>query len=508
MIRTIFRAACVTSFSLFLWISCPQNANASAPRHVPDEELAESPLIVVAKWNGADWKNNSLVEDNVVTEYEVATEIEVSRVVKGNIAPGKLTILLEYAIGWSTKDPLVMSYSSTQLAGDADATTDNLWLLTKKRSRLDSKEYYQLSTYRGVQPLALEPYFKALQGNGLAGQIPQLLRSTDRIVQLRTMKVIAGGDYPWPYESWRYQSQRGDEPKKLPVRHKEHAGLVRALVDESTDKDVRQLAAAVFAHAAGAASIPFMRTKLNDDDPEIRAIAVGTLAQQKDLVSADAMAKAVKGVDEPRIACELIKRLAECCDLSAVPALIEFLQNDKNAGHIGNDWIVPAIRSQNALFKLTGHCFAFDVTASREAWSTAKGIADLDQRKAHLTRTIPGDLNPWATKLVIENDRTFVDVTNRTAKALTLAKRATDITVSWSGGVSGSGGYDDTPETKFVTVDPGKSYRFKTNRLPRGVVTDGVPSNSLTLDLAFMSNGNQVGVKAWIGVLTVNASDP
>src|SRR5262249_6861054 len=116
-----------------LFFATPQSGLAIAPRFVPDRELAENPIIVVAKWNGAPRKDNSRVENGILKEYEVATEIEVNRVIKGDIALGKVTILVGFAIGWSADDPLVTSYTSTEVRGDANATEDNLWFLSKKR---------------------------------------------------------------------------------------------------------------------------------------------------------------------------------------------------------------------------------------------------------------------------------------------------------------------------------------------------------------------------------------
>jgi hypothetical protein len=91
---------------------------------------------------------------------------------------------------------------------------------------------------------------------------------------------------------------------------------------------------------------------------------------------------------------------------------------------------------------------------------------------------------------------------------LTIAKRPTSISTRWSGRLSGTGGFGSEPETKFVTIDPGKSHRFRVGKLPQGYVVDGIAHSSLEIDLAFMSNGNQVGVNAWIGVLYWKAAAP
>ena len=45
-------------------------AAAIPPPYVSDRSLAESPVIVVAKWDDAPWENNSLVEGNLLKVHE------------------------------------------------------------------------------------------------------------------------------------------------------------------------------------------------------------------------------------------------------------------------------------------------------------------------------------------------------------------------------------------------------------------------------------------------------
>ena len=54
---------------------------------------------------------------------------------------------------------------------------------------------------------------------------------------------------------------------------------------------------------------------------------------------------------------DMIKRLKAWHDPAAVAALIEFLQNDGYTGQDGSDWYVPAIKSREALSKITHHWF-------------------------------------------------------------------------------------------------------------------------------------------------------
>lgn len=86
----------------------------------------------------------------------------MTRVVKGDLTPGRYTILVGFGIGWSEKQPRVTSYTSTEVSGDASATQPNLWMLEWKRSINGGQGYLSLESYRGVQPLELEQYFMIL----------------------------------------------------------------------------------------------------------------------------------------------------------------------------------------------------------------------------------------------------------------------------------------------------------------------------------------------------------
>ena len=341
-----YRAIRLAGLSLWLVISVSRDAMGIAPGFVSDRELVESPLLVVAKWNGAPRKDNSRIERGACMEYEVATEIEVQRVIWGDAVPGKLPILVGFHIGWSKKWPRVTAYWSSEVSGDAEATKDNLWFLSRKRGRLDGKSHWYLSNYRGVQPLALEPYFKALEENRIEDQIPRLLETEDEIVLLRTLELIAGGDFPWPYEPWRFVRPAQN---LRPLRS--HTNDVRSLIERTHNENVRRHAAAVYSHLLGNASIEYLRAKFQDEDPVVRAIAIGTLALYQEHVAGDFIAKAVRGLNDPEMACALIKRLEAWHDPAAVAALIEFLQNDGYTGQDGSDWYVPAIKSPRSALK-------------------------------------------------------------------------------------------------------------------------------------------------------------
>lgn len=499
------RAVCATCAVLVSVVFIPPPAHGFAPRFVSDCELAKSPVLVVAKWNGAPWKNNSLVIDNRMTDYEVATEIEVSRVIKGDLEPGKHTILVAYPIGWSVEQPTVMGYSSTQVMGDAEATKENLWFLNARRSRLDSEDHWCLETYRGVQPLALEPFFNALRAGDIAGRIPELFGTRDEIVQLRTLEIIAGGNPPWPYEPWSVIRPAQKEPPM-----KDQADQLQRLVEESKNLKVRRHAIAVYGYLKGEPSAPFMSAKLEDEDPVVRCIALGVIAKCDASITADRAAKAVRGLkNEPKVVCELIKRLEAWDNPVAVSTLIEFLQDDGFAGFLGNDWDVPALKSRAALHKITNHWFPFDVALSREAWAVASKIENSNERTAYLAHAVPDDPKPWQASLVLENSQGFIDVTNVSPKTMTLAKQPTDVFFTCRQGSYGISFKNNVKAdaSDFVQLDPGKSIRFELPQKHLKPLRDYFTSSS-SLDLAYMSNGNKVGVNAWLGVISAGKSDP
>ena len=500
MFRLFYRIARLSVVCLLMFAFSPLPAQGVAPGFVSDQDLAKCPVIVVGKWNGAPRQDNSLVEGKVLKEYEVVTEIDVTRVVKGNIKPGKHTILVGFRIGWSNEHPIVTSYTSTEVGGDAEATKDNLWFLVARRSRVDQKEHWCLDTHRGVQPLTLEPYYTALQDGDVTRHIPQLLKFDDELIRRRTLALIGGGRMPWPYEPPSFIQP---DKKETPLKGQEDR--IRSLILQSKSKIVRRQAASLYAHLAGESAVPFMRTRLDDDDPEVRAIALGTLALYKERCTADVTAKAVRDSDSSHISCELIKRLNEWGDPSTVPALIEFLQDDYFGGQLGNDFDVPALKSRAALFKITNHWFPFDVVASRDAWATAKDLQDPQERLAHLARTIPGDPEPWQATLVVENGSAFVEITNRSKQTLTLPRHPFEVTLSSSRGVSGFAikGEAGSGKQKFIQLDPGKSHRFEL-ATDSGVEKKWLTGRGGSLDLAYISSGKEAGVKAWMGVISIS----
>lgn len=474
-------------------------AGAIPPPFVSDQSLAESPIIVVAKWNRAAWDDKSLVEGNLLKEHELRTQIEIERVIQGDIEPGTHTILVGFAIGWSDELPVVTSYMSTEMIGDAEATKPNLWFLERKRSRIesDTTEYLFLKTYRGVQPLELEPYFTALGEEDPASHVDELLSSRSEAVLMRTLEMISGDDRPWPYEPWRFvRPESDDEPLT------DQADAVRLLFERTDNDRVRRLALAVYAHLTGTDGLDFVEQQLGHADPDVRGIAVGTLAHHRRAPQADGtLARAVVGIEDPHLACEVIGKLRQWNDPAAVPALIPFLQNDGLAFIHGNDLGIPAIKAQEALKQIVGYTFPFDVAASQRAWTSASAMEDRAKRKEYLAQELPSDASPWRATVARLDGRITIEVTNRSRLTYALARVPSDVSIRWSSGVSGWNPQTERDdEDAFVTLNAGESFRFDLE-IPEALTgARGGPGGKL--DLGYYTNGNDVGVNAWLGVVT------
>ncbi|MHB0961518.1 MAG: HEAT repeat domain-containing protein [Pirellulaceae bacterium] len=492
----------MTSLSILFVLSTAPDAFAIPPPYVFDRELAASPIIVVAHWINAPWKNNSQVEGNVLKVYEVATEIEVARVVKGDLTPGRYTILVGFGIGWSEKQPRVTSYTSTKVLGDASATQPNLWMLEWKRSINDGQEYLSLASYRGVQSLELEQYFMALGSNRFEAHVPELLKAKVEVVQLRALEQVAGGEPPWPYLPDRFIRP---SPNRKPLVNQ--ANHVQSLLGDTYGQAPRRMAAAVFAQLVGKQSLPQMRRLLEDKDPQVRAIAVGTLAQYNDLDVSDAMSQAVRGVDDGSVACQVISRLRACEDPRAVPILIEFLQNNRVAYIIGDDLGLPAIKAREALRSITGYSFPLDVATSRQAWSQVESIQDREQRNARLAQILPNPTKPWNAVFVRERQQPAVVITNRSEQTLTMARKPTyiDIRSYLGSGQSLATISEHTPvgQESFISLAPGESWRYMPD--PQRLRLDPAADHHITL--TYLENGNEFGVNAWLGIISVDIAD-
>src|SRR2546422_11482936 len=110
------------------------NSSAIAPAYVSDEALARYPVIVVAKWEKAEFKRHHRYEGtNMVTAIESFTELNVLRVIKGDLKPGAAQkVMVGWGIAWSKDGRWVSSGTSTEMPGDVKSVTEpNIWFVKK-----------------------------------------------------------------------------------------------------------------------------------------------------------------------------------------------------------------------------------------------------------------------------------------------------------------------------------------------------------------------------------------
>lgn len=367
---------------------------AIAPPYVTDEQLAASPIIVVAQWDKASIEQHDrYIAWNAVDRIEAHTMLNVLRVIKGPITPGIRPLMMTSGIAWRDDGKWIESGTSTQMLGDVqDITLPCLWFLTNGTSwdSADRTKYLAIDNYRKIQLLVLEKYFAALDSFFPTRNVPPLLAPDQPEVALRVLRYISGGIWPWPYgpgpDELRYEnlSERG---KLLKVE----ADRVWQFIG-STTASPRPYALAVYADLTGKKCIPRMRTLLDDKDPTVRAVAAGILIRYQDTESLDGIRQAMQGVQPGWLACKLIDALSSWGGNRVVPALMSFLENDDPGS--------PAIEARQALHKITGHWFLFNVAASMKAWQETQKTWNPLKRKQILQQLASGCEHPLVAEVV------------------------------------------------------------------------------------------------------------
>ncbi|MDB5334489.1 MAG: hypothetical protein JWN70_108, partial [Planctomycetaceae bacterium] len=76
MLKSFLASVCLIAFWPLLLMSAPPPGLEDWPPFVSDRELAEYPIIVVAKWNNAPWSTKSLTAGKPVQIFPHSTEIE------------------------------------------------------------------------------------------------------------------------------------------------------------------------------------------------------------------------------------------------------------------------------------------------------------------------------------------------------------------------------------------------------------------------------------------------
>ena len=520
---------------ILLAIALPQKlVFGIPPAAFTDRDLATKPVIVVAK---AD-KTGIFGVRAKSGDVEKRATIIVERVVAGKVDVGKHIISVDIFVDWSMEDGRVEYTGSSEALGDGNANKSSLWFLSRQRSK-DGFLLLSLDSYRAVQPLCLEPLYRSLREGTFDRRVKDLLASDHDLVAIRTLKMMCGGTLPWPYEPGDWEL-----PVKLAKPVSGHADSLKRLIHSHRSLQVRRDAAAVYARLEGKKAVPELRSLLASADPDLRAIAVGWLIKYDDRESRDAMRKAVKGVDNCVMACEVIARVADMeDDVNAVPILIEFLETDGLAYQIGSDVGIPAIQAQEVIWRLLvdepkakhsetieidpfapganaliakqrakkpkDYVFPFDVIESRKAWKRVADVRDRRKRLKRLRDHLQHESRPWKAELVRERKRVFLVITNTSRKPLSIAKCPDDRTISYIGGVAGAGPLARIKENGFVRVAPGEKWRIEFTQLYLGERRDGelfvaLPSSDDDISVLYTRYGRVEGTSGWLGELSVS----
>jgi len=484
------------------------NGWAIAPAYVSDDELAKYPIVVVAQWKRGEFKPHHCYRrednENVIVAVEAFTELEIVRVIRGDLKPGTAKLKVGGGIGWSKDGSGVTSASSTELPGDVDnVTAPNLWFLRLEKSwdKNDRSDYLSIDNYRAVQPLTMEDYFQRLSSRNPEQDVPELLFSDKMEVVQRVLRYVCGGVSPSldPDEF----SARYLEPRKPGKLLKEQANSVRKVVEQAKIQQVREPALVAYWKLIGSAGIEFTRGLLRDENPSLRAAAVVLLARQRDAHSLQAITDAVDGVRDGQHACSVIKALVGWGDTGLVPALISFLRNGESAGFYGDDLFIPALKAKEALYSITGHYFVFDVEASRRAWEAAQNIADREGRKRRLDALQPNDPSPLRAELIGDGTtNAVVRVENNSQEKIVISRYPAWGEQKWPGGVAGCrfGKAARHENSEFVTIAPAGSSEVLISLLESYLLAE---PGTRKLTLAYTDNGSSKGVNAWIGLVNV-----
>jgi hypothetical protein len=350
-----------------------------------------------------------------------------------------------------------------------------------------------LETYRGVQPLRLEPYFRALRSRSPTQEVPKLLKSDEPMVIERVLGYLNGCDMLPSPDGLEFWSPKGADMKRRRQPMTQFTEEIEKLLDRK-QPEIRLNAAAVYAEFAGKKSVPRIRQLLLDRDVRVRGTAIQILARYDDRGAGEAICRAMHGNRDQRMASEIVQSLAKWRNLQTVPALIEFLQNDDSEA---------VLAAQAALKKVTGFDFPPEVEPSQKAWDKAKTISDARKRAGYLSQVLPYDPQPLDGSIVQEGKDTVLILRNRSKKAVLLAKVPTAIAYVSATPDSYQDSYRayqiETTKSKnaYVTLAPGATLRVKTQA--------GWPARSSLkhVTVYFLDRGRHLGLKAWIGTVVL-----
>jgi HEAT repeat protein len=506
-------------------------ATARASGHVWDDALVQKPLIVVALCPSPSAERHDLIENNAVLQAEGHTEVVVERVIKGDIRPGRYKLLYGWGVDWPEDEGLPADHTSSNRLGEVeDISQPNLWFLLRKRSwdKADPTVYLSLDTYRGVQPLALEPYFAALQSDDRQRKVRELLHSKDQTVSSRSSAYLsrasASSSQTWHCMNADPQAfhRMLDWYTMAMVAKKFGIQRVRNLLNAS-DPGMRRMAAISLIQRGETRStqplltdndpgvraevareliqhgeIPSVRPLLNDKVPAVRESVALLLMQRHDGPSVLHIGALMARMPRSRFDCAMVDELVRWGDRGLVPALIACLQTDSFEGWETDGVRIPALKARAALQQITGYVFPFDVRSSQRAWTKARQFPDAAARLRSLVGSLGEDPNPLRATAVEDRGQAAIELTNKSRQPIVLARHPTEIEVDWG---RGSGIRRPEPvasEPSFVHLKPGESMRFLVPVYSVFLAADP-PTRQITF--LYPHNGNEFGVNAWIGLL-------
>jgi hypothetical protein len=487
---------------LFLWLTA-SSAHAIAPGYETDGDLAHYPYIVLAQWDKAAMRPHELIRGNVLEKFECFTELNILRVIKGDIKPGRHGLIFGFGIGWQEDGTGLSSGTSTEIPGDVDNVRQpNIWFLNRSRSwdATDRTEYLQVPHYRAIQPASLETYFIALSSARPEQLVPGLLSSDNPEIVRRVLNYICGEILPWPYEPAGWD--RYSHPTKRERLLKDQASSLRKYLSGYM-REHRHLAAAVYAELSGKDGVEFIRTLLADRDPKVRAVAIGILIRNKDEETLPKLGAAIEGLQDTHLACSIAREAALWGDVRLVPLLIPLLEDDSDGGRIGKDVRVPALKARDALHDITGCWFPFGIAQSRQSWIEVASLGNQKDMRRQLREVVPFKQCPLQAEFYGSLSDSHIRVVNASTHPVRICRYPAWVDANTPNMVANAGTdyrEEDKKERDFLTLDAGGATVFRIHFADH---FNGVDPKDLSLSLFYRDLPTGIEKTGWIGWVDV-----
>ena len=249
-----------------------------------DEELTNAPIWVIAKWDGSRLQQKPEGRAGYLTR----TGIVIERVIRGDLKPAARQVIVDWYACWDARYRAGEEHRSiflSGLGGDArdtlmpDVRQLQLWFLYPAQDG-----HLEVRNHAAIQPLSMEPYFQKIGSPNPEKSARELLLSEDPLMLGRTLRRIAGGILPWPYDPWppyRWATTKAGKP--LVALADDVGGLLSredvdlrfrpekffATIPSPKTHTLRAVAASVYALLAGERCIPTMRKLLRDSNPNV-----------------------------------------------------------------------------------------------------------------------------------------------------------------------------------------------------------------------------------------------